>query len=227
MTIGDRLAQVRTRIERAALAAGRSASEVELVVVSKTRSPDELREAFRAGQRAFGENYAQELAAKADALKDIVEIEWHFVGHLQTNKAKIAAKYADIVHTLDSAAVARALGRRVMHEGRGREMPVLIEVNVRGEPQKAGATPGELAEVMDAVRSQEGLSLRGLMTMPPSGDVDEARRAFETLSLLRNLHGGRTILPELSMGMSQDLEVAIACGATIVRVGTAIFGPRE
>ena len=227
MTIGDRLAQVRTRIERAALAAGRSASEVELVAVSKTRSPDELREAFRAGQRAFGENYAQELAAKADALKDIVEIEWHFVGHLQTNKAKIAAKYADIVHTLDSAAVARALGRRVMHEGRGREMPVLIEVNVGGEPQKAGATPGELAEVMDAVRSQEGLSLRGLMTMPPSGDVDEARRAFETLSLLRNLHGGRTILPELSMGMSQDLEVAIACGATIVRVGTAIFGPRE
>lgn len=227
MTIGDRLAQVRTRIERAALAAGRSAAEVELVAVSKTRSPDELREAFRAGQRAFGENYAQELAAKAEALKDIVEIEWHFVGHLQTNKAKIAAKYADIVHTLDSAAVARALGRRVMHEGRGREMPVLIEVNVRGEPQKAGATPGELAEVMDAVRSQEGLSLRGLMTMPPSGDVDEARRAFETLSLLRNLHGGRTILPELSMGMSQDLEVAIACGATIVRVGTAIFGPRE
>jgi len=227
VTIGDRLAQVRTRIERAALAAGRSAAEVELVAVSKTRSPDELREAFRAGQRAFGENYAQELAAKAEALKDIVEIEWHFVGHLQTNKAKIAAKYADIVHTLDSAAVARALGRRVMHEGRGREMPVLIEVNVRGEPQKAGATPGELAEVMDAVRSQEGLSLRGLMTMPPSGDVDEARRAFETLSLLRNLHGGRTILPELSMGMSQDLEVAIACGATIVRVGTAIFGPRE
>jgi pyridoxal phosphate enzyme (YggS family) len=227
VTIGDRLAQVRTRIERAALAAGRSAAEVELVAVSKTRSPDELREAFRAGQRAFGENYAQELAAKADALKDIVEIEWHFVGHLQTNKAKIAAKYADIVHTLDSAAVARALGRRVMHEGRGREMPVLIEVNVGGEPQKAGATPGELAEVMDAVRSQEGLSLRGLMTMPPSGDVDEARRAFETLSLLRNLHGGRTILPELSMGMSQDLEVAIACGATIVRVGTAIFGPRE
>ena len=227
MTIGDRLAQVRTRIERAALAAGRSAAEVELVAVSKTRSPDELREAFRAGQRAFGENYAQELAAKAEALKDIAEIEWHFVGHLQTNKAKIAAKYADIVHTLDSAAVARALGRRVMHEGRGREMPVLIEVNVGGEPQKAGATPGELAEVMDAVRSQEGLSLRGLMTMPPSGDVDEARRAFETLSLLRNLHGGRTILPELSMGMSQDLEVAIACGATIVRVGTAIFGPRE
>jgi hypothetical protein len=227
VTIGDRLAQVRTRIERAALAAGRSAAEVELVAVSKTRSPDELREAFRAGQRAFGENYAQELAAKADALKDIVEIEWHFVGHLQTNKAKIAAKNADIVHTLDSAAVARALGRRVMHEGRGREMPVLIEVNVGGEPQKAGATPGELAEVMDAVRSQEGLSLRGLMTMPPSGDVDEARRAFETLSLLRNLHGGRTILPELSMGMSQDLEVAIACGATIVRVGTAIFGPRE
>ena len=227
MTIGDRLAGVRARIERAALAARRSAAEVELVAVSKTRSPDEVREAFRAGQRAFGENYAQELAAKAEALKDLAEIEWHLVGHLQTNKAKIAAKYADMVHTLDSVAVARALGERVLRDGRQREMPVLIEVNVAREPQKAGATPSEIAEVIDAVRSQEGLSLRGLMTMPPFGDIDEARRAFETLSLLRNLHGGKAILPELSMGMSQDFEVAIACEATIVRVGTAIFGPRE
>jgi len=227
VTIGDRLAGVRARIERAALAARRSAAEVELVAVSKTRSPDEVREAFRAGQRAFGENYAQELAAKAEALKDLAEIEWHLVGHLQTNKAKIAAKYADMVHTLDSVAVARALGERVLRDGRQREMPVLIEVNVAREPQKAGATPSEIAEVIDAVRSQEGLSLRGLMTMPPFGDIDEARRAFETLSLLRNLHGGKAILPELSMGMSQDFEVAIACEATIVRVGTAIFGPRE
>jgi pyridoxal phosphate enzyme (YggS family) len=226
VTIRDRLVQVRTRIEQAALAAGRSADEVKLVAVSKTRGPDEVREAFRAGQRAFGENYAQELAAKADALKDLVELEWHFIGHLQTNKAKIAAKYADMVHTLDSAAVARELGKRMAVEGRGRGMPVLIEVNVLRDPQKAGVTPSEIAEVMNAVRSQEGLSLRGLMTMPPLGDVNSARRAFETLGSLRNLHGGRAILPELSMGMSHDLEVAIACGATIVRVGTAIFGPR-
>jgi len=105
-------------------------------------------------------------------------------------------------------------------------LPVLIEVNVGGEAQKAGASPSEIDEVMAAIGAQPSLSLRGLMTLPPNGDLQGARKIFETLALLRNLHGGATVLPELSMGMSGDLEVAVACGATMVRVGTAIFGPR-
>jgi uncharacterized pyridoxal phosphate-containing UPF0001 family protein len=121
--------------------------------------------------------------------------------------------------------LARELGRRTAKE-RATPLPVLIEVNVGGEPQKAGATPGEIAEVMAAVHAQASLSLRGLMTVPPAGDPEIARSVFETLATLRNLHGGTTELPELSMGMSDDLETAIASGSTMVRVGTAIFGAR-
>jgi pyridoxal phosphate enzyme (YggS family) len=225
MSVAARLEEVRARIAAAALAAGRDAAGIKLVAVSKTKSEEVIREAYAAGQRAFGENYAQELADKAEALASLGGIEWHFVGHLQTNKARVVAKHAHVVQTVDSAALARELGKRVAREARG-PMPVLIEVNVGGEPQKAGAAPGEIAEVMDAVRSQEALLLRGLMTVPPAGDANTARRAFDTLFTLRSLHGGAAVLPELSMGMTGDLDVAVACGATIVRVGTAIFGPR-
>ena len=225
MSVRDRLADVRARIARASAAAGRPEHEVKLVAVSKTKPPDAIREAYAAGQRAFGENYAQELAAKAEALADLVDIEWHFIGHLQTNKAKVAARFAHVVHAVDSSALAGELGKRAAKDRAG-PLVVLIEVNLGGEPQKAGATPGELAEVMAAVHAQPSLDLRGLMTMPPAGDLAAARRAFETLALLRNMHGGRAALPELSMGMSEDLEVAIACGASFVRVGRAIFGNR-
>ena len=224
--IATALAQVRARIERAALAAGRDPAQVKLVAVSKTKGPDLVRKAYAAGQRAFGENYAQELAAKAPALADLPDIEWHFIGHLQTNKARVVAAHAHVVHTVDSAAVARELGKRVARELRAAPMPVLVEVNVGGEAQKAGAAPGDIEEVVRAVHEQPSLVVRGLMTMPPAGDPAAARRVFETLATLRNLHGGPALLPELSMGMSEDLEVAIACGATIVRVGTAIFGER-
>jgi pyridoxal phosphate enzyme (YggS family) len=227
MSVAEGLAAVSARIERAALAAGRDPSSVRLVAVSKTKGPEAVREAFAAGQRAFGENYAQELAAKAEALADLDGIEWHFIGHLQSNKAKIVARHADVVHTVDSASLARELGRRAAGEQRAAPLPVLIEVNVAREPQKAGAAPSEIDEVIQAVRAQGSLALRGLMTMPPQGDALAARRCFETLASLRNLHGGVAALPELSMGMSDDLEVAIACGATLVRVGTAIFGPRS
>jgi pyridoxal phosphate enzyme (YggS family) len=225
VSIAARLEEVRARIAAAALAAGRDASGIKLVAVSKTKTAEAIREAYAAGQRAFGENYAQELADKAERLADLRGIEWHFVGHLQTNKAKLVAKHAQVVEAVDSASLARELGKRVAKEARG-PMPVLIEVNVGGEPQKAGAAPSEIAEVMDAVRAQEALVLRGLMTVPPAGDANTARRAFDTLFTLRSLHGGAAALPELSMGMSADLDIAIACGATIVRVGTAIFGPR-
>jgi pyridoxal phosphate enzyme (YggS family) len=225
VTIAQSLGEVRARIDRAARAARRDPSGVKLVAVSKNKSPAAIRDAYGAGQRAFGESYAQELTAKAAALGDLTDIEWHFIGHLQTNKAKAVAAHAAVVHTVDSIVLAKELGRRAAKE-RATALPVLIEVNVGGEPQKAGATPGEIAEVMAAVDAQPSLALRGLMTVPPAGDPEIARSVFETLSTLRNLHGGVSALPELSMGMSDDLEVAIASGSTIVRVGTAIFGAR-
>jgi pyridoxal phosphate enzyme (YggS family) len=225
VSVAGRLADVRARVEGAARAAGRSPDAVKLVAVSKVKPAEAIREAYEAGQRAFGESYAQELSAKADALRDLAEIEWHFIGHLQSNKAKVAAKYAHVVHTVDSVALARDLGKRA---GRDRSTPlaVLVEVNTSGEPQKAGACPSEIEEVARAIQGQPSLALRGLMTIPRAGDLEAARTAFGTLALLRNLHGGPAVLPELSMGMSSDLEVAIACGATLVRVGTAIFGAR-
>jgi len=224
-TIADRIAGVRARIEQAAREAGRDAAGVKLVAVSKTKSVDAVREAYAAGQRLFGENYAQELAAKAEALSDLHGIEWHFIGHLQTNKAKLVAARAAVVHTVDSAALARELGKRAARD-RTRPLPVLVEVKLGGEPQKSGATPSEIDEVLAEIARQPSLAAQGLMTLPPAGDPRAARSVFEALVSLRNLHGGPAALPELSMGMSQDLEAAVATGATYVRVGSAIFGER-
>ena len=226
MSVREGLEDVRQRIVRAAAACGRDPREVRLVAVSKTKGPEAVREAYGAGQRLFGESYAQELVTKREALADLVDIEWHFIGHLQTNKAKLVARAADVVHAVDSVVLARELGKRVLAAGRKGPIPVLIEVNITAEAQKHGASPSELAEVIAAVQAQPGLALRGLMTMPPFGDLEVARRTFEALASLRSLHGGQPLLPELSMGMSADLEVAVACGATMVRVGTAIFGAR-
>ncbi len=222
--IAEALLGVRDRIDRAARAASRDPKEILLVAVSKTKPPSAIREAYAAGQRDFGENYAQELAQKAEELADLPDIKWHFIGHLQSNKAKLVARVASMVHTVDSAALVKELAKRAAKE-RETPLPVLVEVNVGGEPQKHGATPAELGAVLDAVAAQPSLALRGLMTMPPH-DLIAARSAFDALVSLRNLHGGRARLPELSMGMSDDLEIAIACGATMVRVGTAIFGAR-
>ena len=226
MTIAAALGDVRARIARAAVAAGRDPGTVKLVAVSKTKPASAVREAYAAGQRAFGENYAQELDEKAKELADLPGIEWHYIGHLQTNKAKLVARAAHVVHTVDSIVLARELAKRVHALAPPRTMPVLVEVNVGAEPQKHGAAPTELADVLAAVRAAPELSLCGLMTMPPADDLDAARKVFETLVTLRNLHGGVALLPELSMGMTGDLEIAIAAGATMVRVGTAIFGSR-
>lgn len=226
--IADALAQVKDRIARAAVAASRSPDEIRLIAVSKTKPVAMIREAYAAGQRDFGENYAQELAQKAEELCDLHDLRWHFIGHLQTNKAKYVARAAHVVHTVDSVVLARELGKRATKEGRGdvsERLPVLVEVNVGGEPQKHGALAADLRDVLDAVAAEPALRVRGLMTLPPQ-DLEGARRAFEAVVSLQALHGGRARLPELSMGMSHDLEVAIACGATMVRVGTAIFGGR-
>ncbi|MCL2778886.1 MAG: YggS family pyridoxal phosphate-dependent enzyme [Polyangiaceae bacterium] len=226
--IAEALARVRARITRAAMACSRDPSEIKLIAVSKTKPAEAVREAYEAGQRAFGENYAQELTHKASALADLADIEWHYIGHLQSNKAKHVAHAAHVVHTLDTPTVARELGKRAGSEGYGnaqRQLPVLVEVNVGAEPQKHGVSPGELEFLLDAVDRQPALKLRGLMTMPPP-DLESARHAFMALVSLQTRHGGRNRLPDLSMGMSHDLEIAIACGATMVRVGSAIFGSR-
>lgn len=224
MTVADGLARVRDRIARAASAAGRDPADVRLVAVSKTKPASAVREAYEAGQRDFGENYAQELVEKAGQLADLVDLRWHFIGHLQSNKARFVAPLVHMVHTIDGAALARELGKRATTQCRER-LPVLVEVNVGGEPQKHGSSATDLREVLAAVDAQPALHLRGLMTMPPN-DLEGAGRAFEALAALRNLHGGAPRLPELSMGMSDDLEIAVAAGSTLVRVGTAIFGSR-
>ena len=224
MTVAEGLARVRDRIAHAAEAAGRDPAEVHLVAVSKTHPAAAIREAYEAGQRDFGENYAQELGQKAEELSDLVDLRWHFIGHLQSNKARVVARAAHVVHTVDSPSLAKELGKRAASGGRG-PLPVLVEVNVGGEPQKHGATAADLAAVLASVDAEPSLVLRGLMTMPPN-DLEAARRVFDALAELRVLHGGAARLAELSMGMSDDLEIAIACGATLVRVGTAIFGSR-
>jgi pyridoxal phosphate enzyme (YggS family) len=227
--LADNLARVRDRIAAAALSAGRPCEDVLLLAVSKGKPVEMIREAYALGQQCFGESYAQELAEKAKSLADCPDLTWHFIGHLQSNKARVVAPIAQVVHTVDSASLARELGRRAqkaLPEDTSRRLSVLIEVNVAREPQKSGVSPEGLPQVLDAVLAEPSLLLRGLMTVPPVLDLLAATRAFEALASLQEAHGGARLLPELSMGMSHDLEVAVAAGATIVRIGTAIFGPR-
>jgi pyridoxal phosphate enzyme (YggS family) len=220
-----RLAAVRARIAAAACAAGRDPASVRLVAVSKTKSASLVREAYAAGQRDFGENYVQEFLAKRAELADLAEVRWHAIGHLQTNKARDVAGAASVVHTVDSVRLATELGRRAA--GRASPLEVLVQVNVGGEAQKSGCAPAELSAVLAAVAAAPTLALRGLMTVPPhTDDPAGAQPYFATLAALRAAHGGVERLPELSIGMTHDLEVAVACGATIVRVGSAIFGER-
>jgi len=219
------LDEVRARIEAAARAAGRDPKSVKLVAVSKTHAPEKIREAYAAGQRAFGESYAQELEDKASTLADL-EVEWHFVGHLQSNKAKIVARHAKLVHAVHSIDLARELGKRAASAGRA-PLDVLVAVKLSAEASKHGAPREGLGALLDAIEKDRRVRLRGLMTMPPEGDDAIAKRVFDMLRALRDEHGGVARLPELSMGMTHDFEIAIACGATIVRIGTAIFGARE
>jgi pyridoxal phosphate enzyme (YggS family) len=206
--------------------AGRTAGSVRLVAVSKTKPPEAIRAAYAAGQRDFGENYAQELAEKAAALSDLDGIVWHFIGRLQRNKAKQVLAAARMVHTVDRAELAVELGKRAA--AAGVKVQVLAEVNVGGEASKGGCAPEALGEVLAAIDAAPGLVKAGLMTIPPeTPDAEGARRFFAALRALRDRHGGPAALPELSMGMTHDFPVAIAEGATLVRVGTAIFGARS
>lgn len=224
--IAKNLAGVMERIEAAAARCGRDPGAVILVAVSKLQSAEAVREAYAAGQRHFGENYAQELAEKAALLSDLDGIRWHFIGHLQRNKARQVADAASLVETVDSIRLARELDRQA--ERLGRRIDCLVQVNVGGEDQKSGCAPEQAFEMLAAVEEAAGLSLEGLMTIPPWDlDAGETRRYFKSLRDLREVHGGAARLKHLSMGMSHDFEVAIEEGATIVRVGTAIFGARK
>jgi len=210
---------------------------VRLIAVSKTKSADDIRDAYDAGQRDFGENYVKELETKVEALSDLTDLRFHLIGHLQRNKAKLAARLAGTIHTVDSVRLVEELGKRVQTPRNSTPPPsvsgeprlaVLVEVNVGGEAQKSGCAPEDLAAILDAIETSPGLRLTGLMTVPPyTEDPAGARPFFEALAKLRNEHGGAERLPELSMGMSHDMEQAIFAGATMVRVGRAIFGERR
>lgn len=224
--IRDNLQAVRLRIARAALACGRDPGTVRLLAVSKTHSAARVDEAYHAGQRAFGENYVQEALAKMDALR-LRGIEWHLVGPLQSNKTRAVAERFDWVHTIESERIARRLsGQRPKAMA---PLEVLIQVNVSGEPSKAGVAPADVPALARALAKLPGLRLRGLMAIPePTADTALQRRRFsETRSILLRLRRLGFEVDTLSMGMSEDLEAAIAEGSTMVRVGTAIFGARE
>jgi PLP dependent protein len=234
--IAARLAEVRERIARAAAAVGRDPSEIRLVGASKLQPASAIRAAHAAGLRDFGENYVQELERKSKELADLRDLRWHLIGHLQRNKARHVIESASVIHTVDSVRLAEQLGRRaagrVIADARRWVPPdgrlvVLVEVNVGGEVEKSGCEPEDLGPVLSAVEAQPALALRGLMTVPPhTEDPAGARPYFDQLIALRDRHGGPSRLPELSMGMTHDLEIAVAAGATLVRVGTAIFGQR-
>jgi PLP dependent protein len=210
--VKDGLAEVRERMDAACARSRRDPSSVTLVAVSKTKPVELLKEAIAAGQKSFGENYAQEFREKLDLLPGL---DWHFIGALQTNKVKYVAGKAALVHTCDRLSLAAELSKRAAQEQR-----VLLEVNIGREPQKAGVLPEEAAALLDQVRGLPRLRCEGLMCIPPA--EGESRVHFRALRELAETLG----LRELSMGMSADYEAAIEEGATIVRVGTAIFGAR-
>ena len=225
LTIRDNLLKVREKIERAAQKAGRDPKEIKLVAVSKMVEVDRIKEAIEAGVSILGENYVQEAQEKIEALGK--PVSWHFIGHLQSNKAKYAVRLFDVIHSLDSIPLAEELSRRA--EQPDRVIRVMIEVNLSKEATKFGTDEERVLNLARRIQNLGHLSLEGLMTMPPYFDSPEMSRPYYVA--LRELED-RMIkdgipLKELSMGMSNDFEIAIEEGATYVRVGTAIFGPRK
>lgn len=230
-TLRARLARVGERIDASARRAGRTPEDVTLIAVSKTHAAEALRQAVAAGARDFGENRVQEAEGKiAEVGRDAAR--WHLIGHLQTNKARRAVRLFDVIHTLDSVALVERLERLCIEEERER-LEVLIQVDLAGEATKAGASAEQVPEIVAALKTCERLRLAGLMLLPPF--FEEAERVRPFFRRLRSLRDGLRAAGafgagsregELSMGMSHDYEIAIEEGATLVRVGTAIFGAR-
>lgn len=225
-SIAENLAHVREQIAQAAAKAGRIAGDIELVAITKTHPPEKVREAVEAGQTLFGESRVQEARAKIPDLPS--NLHWHFVGHLQKNKIRHALPLFELFHSVDSLALAQEMNRIASDEGT--RPRVLLEVNVAGEGSKFGFAPDKLREQIEALLALQRLSILGLMTIPPLADEAEAsRRYFVQLRELRDrlqteFH---VDLPQLSIGMTQDFPIAVEEGATLVRVGTAIFGERK
>jgi pyridoxal phosphate enzyme (YggS family) len=222
--IADNLQGIKARIARAAQAARREPADVILLAVSKTHSAARIEEAKAAGQRAFGENYVQEALEKMDAVPGL---EWHLIGPLQSNKTRIVAERFDWVHTVATEKIAHRLSAQ--RPAARPPLNVLIQVNISGEATKAGVAPGDVPALAEAMRPLKGIRLRGLMAIPePTDDVQLQRARFrsvqEIFEKMKIKH--EPGLDTLSMGMSDDMEAAIAEGATLVRIGTAIFGPR-
>jgi PLP dependent protein len=223
--LAARYDDVRARIAASARAAGRSADEVTLVAVTKTWPADVVLAAIDAGMTDLGENRAQELKEKATAVGG--RVDWHFIGHLQTNKVRYVVGTARLVHSVDRFGLAEAIARRARHLGL--QQHVLVEVNVSGEATKQGVEPARAIALATEIDALDGLAVKGLMTMAPFADDPERSRPFfaDLAALGEEL---RAVVPgagELSMGMTRDFEVAVQEGATLVRVGEAIFGPRE
>jgi pyridoxal phosphate enzyme (YggS family) len=227
--VADNLEAVRRRIDLACERAGRDPAGVRLLPVSKTHGPEKIREAYDAGVRLFGENRVQEASEKARIFADVPDLGWAVIGHLQTNKAKEVAAFADEFHALDSLKLAETLDRR-LHQA-SRSLDVFIQVNSSGEEQKFGLPPTEVADFAVALRSCHNLTVRGLMTLAVfSDDADAVGGCFARMRTLqeelRQNDVAAGTYDELSMGMSGDFELAIGYGATTVRVGQAIFGSR-
>lgn len=227
-TVAENLRAIRTRINEAALRAGRDPKAVRLVAVSKRVPLERLQEAVEAGQRVFGENYLQEADLKIKALG--AGVEWHFIGHLQSNKAKLAAGLFSVIETVDRLKLAVALDRHLV--AAGKRLPVLLQVNVGREVQKSGVLPEDAEELLRQVNDLPNLEVRGLMAMPPFfADSEDVRPYFRQLREMADRFVDQGVLGqhgpvEVSMGMSGDFEVAVEEGATLVRVGTALFGER-
>ena len=227
--LAHRLTCARDRLKAALRAAGRPEDDARLVAVSKRHPAALIREARAAGQLDFGENYAQEMVAKMEELSDLEEVEFHFIGRLQSNKAKLVAGRATLIHAVDRTKVLEALSRLAVE--RGVEQQLLFEVHLSHEHSKAGCLPDDVPSLVRTALDLPGIRARGLMTMPPFlPDPEESRPYFSALRALRDglrTRFGIADFDQLSMGMSHDFEVAVAEGATLVRVGTAIFGPRS
>jgi pyridoxal phosphate enzyme (YggS family) len=227
-SIADNLAAVHGRIARAALAAQRDPASVKLLAVSKTFPADDVRAAFAAGQRAFGENYVQEAIAKIEALAELrAQVEWHFIGPLQSNKTRPVAEHFDWVHSVDRLKIAQRLSEQ--RPPNLAPLNVCLQVNVSGEASKSGVSPDDAPALAKEIAAMPRLALRGLMSIPePTEDVDAQRAQHRTLrALFDALRAEGLSIDTLSMGMSADLEAAVLEGATMVRIGTSIFGARD
>jgi hypothetical protein len=226
--IPRRLEALRQRIQQAAQACGRHIADIRLVAVSKTCPAEAIREAVAAGVADIGENYIQEAREKYERLQDVT-VRWHFIGHLQTNKAKHAVRMFDLIHTVDSFRLALELDRCARK--RGKVQAVLIQVNVAGEETKSGIPPGKALPLVREMAALECVQVQGLMTMPPYfNEPERVRPFFAELRRLRDRIREQAVpdarMDELSMGMTGDFEAAVAEGATLLRIGTAIFGER-